>query len=98
MSDLSPLVSDILRTCAESECPHRLSSALRQLAADDVGTLLSRLQLTAREQLLLLDALVQSGHGGGDDALRVWLSPDAKEEVVKRVLLYLATGKIIPNK
>ena len=94
-SELSPLISDTLRTCVDNDCQSRLNSLFRRLSSADVGTLLDRLELTADKQLVLLDSLVQSGRGSG--VLGVWLSPDEDEDVVKRVLLYLATGKITPN-
>lgn len=97
LSEVTPLISNILQSCTGDECSQQVGGALRHLSLADVSTLVGELeQLPASKQLVLLDGLVQSGHVG-DDALRVWLSPNEEEEVVERILLYLATGKITPN-
>jgi hypothetical protein len=46
--------------------------------------------------MVLVDGLVHNGLDG--DALSAWVSVDEEEGVVKRILAYLATGRIAPTK
>lgn len=96
LSELSPLILDILNSCPVSECLHQLGGVLQQLSLADISTLLHELDVAVSKRLLLIDGLVQSGRGSG--VLSGWISPDEEEEVVKRILLHLATGRIPPNK
>ncbi len=99
LSELLPLITDTLLSCSMADCVATLTRTLQQLRPSDVGTLLLELDLLeipVDQKVGLVEGLVRSGRGS--EALSVWVSAEEGEEVVERILLYLATGSIPPNR
>ena len=95
LSDILPLVTHTLRSCPIAECSHRLGGILRQLNPADIGSLLNELEVPTDRKILLINALVASGMNSR--ALIGLLSAEEDENIVEKVLIYLATGQISPN-
>lgn len=97
LSELLPRIKAVLVSCPSSECLHEISSALQHLSPADISNLLAELQgASASNKLVVINGLVQNRLTG--DALSAWVSPEEEEEVVKRILMYLATGRIMPTR
>ena len=95
ISELSPLITGILQSCQPDECIHQVGMVLSRLDPADVGILLRDLTLPLDKKLVLIDALGASGVSGGD--LSDLISADEEEQVVERILVNMATARLIPN-
>ena len=100
LSDLLPQISSTLSTsCPAPDCVRRLAGLLRQLDHAEVGALLLELDLLGTpvgQKVTVAEALVRVGYDG--EALSVWIAADEGEELVEKLLVDLATGKIAPTR